>query len=144
VAARARAAIASRLVEAPAYLTTTAEAQRFEDELERLGKGASGTRPSSMVEHVRSLDSKLARLTVPYEEWETLYRMRLQLERDALAATTGDDTTPPLGVASTSAETGPRPRSTSRFGLAAGFVGMALVAVDIVLVLSQRRSRAGR
>ena len=30
------------------------------------------------------LDRMLAELTIPYEEWEVLYRQRLQLERDFL------------------------------------------------------------
>jgi hypothetical protein len=31
-----------------------------------------------------SIDARLARLVVPYEEWEVLYRQRLQTERDHL------------------------------------------------------------
>ena len=103
--ARARAVITSKLAEAPAYLTTTAESQKFEDELERLGVGAAERRPEQVLRHVHALDERLARLAVPYEEWETLYRLRLQLERDALVALSGAElaasasgTAPPLAV----------------------------------------------
>src|SRR6187401_3594929 len=41
----ARAAIVVELAEAPAYLTTSAEAQKLEDELERLGPGAARKQP---------------------------------------------------------------------------------------------------
>ncbi|MDQ3346260.1 MAG: hypothetical protein M3473_08225, partial [Chloroflexota bacterium] len=31
-----------------------------------------------------TIDERLKQLTVPYEEWEVLYRQRLQVERDLL------------------------------------------------------------
>lgn len=136
--ARARAAVVSELTEAPAYMTTSAEAQAFEDELQRLGAGAAHRRPAEQVRHLRSLDHRLAELAVPFEEWETLYRMRLQLERDALASTraTGesdfddfDDDFEPL------------PTTASRLDLAIGLVGAALVALDLAVLLGSRRRR---
>ena len=42
--AMARAAIVTELTEAPAYMTTSAEAQKFEDELEKLGPGRGARR----------------------------------------------------------------------------------------------------
>jgi hypothetical protein len=140
VVARARAAIVSELTEAPAYMTTSAEAQKFEDELERLGPGASKDRPEEMVQHVRSLDHRLATLAVPYEEWETLYRMRVQLERDALVA---EGVTPVTTGSGTSAP-GAEPRPASRLDLAIGLAGAALIAVDMVLLLGNRRRRGSR
>ncbi len=134
--AMARALIASELVEAPAYMTTSAEAQTFEDDLERLGPGAASTRPAEMIRHVRSLDKKLAKLAVPYDEWETLYRMRLQLERDALEAldeSEADVAHPPDEKA----------RKTSRVDLGIALGTTALVAVDLALLLGNRR-RDGR
>ena len=89
--ARARAAIASRLTDTPAYMTTSAEAQHVED-LIRDAAGDADDRDVQSVQarvaRLRALDPVLARLTVPFEEWETLYRQRLQVERDLLAGET--------------------------------------------------------
>lgn len=134
--ARARAAIVSELTEAPAYLTTSAEAQTFEDELERLGAGAWRDRPAELLRHVRSLDHGLAALAVPHAEWETLYRMRLQLERDALVAVGGG------GSADSSDFEGEielAPRSASRLDLAIGLAGAGLIALDLAVLLGSRR-----
>lgn len=38
---------------------------------------------------MRKLDEQLVALTISIDEWETLYRERLQLERDLLAARAG-------------------------------------------------------
>jgi hypothetical protein len=134
--AMARAAIASELTEAPAYLTTSAEAQTFEDDLELLGPGAARTRPAELIRHVRGLDHQLATLATPYEEWETLYRMRLQLERDALA-------TLEAAEADTADVPGEKVSRTSRldWGIALGTT--ALIVLDLALLLGNRR-REGR
>jgi hypothetical protein len=79
--ARARAAIADRLTETEAYLTTEKEAQEIEDALRELRRGADRSR---VAEVLPAVDEQLARLTVPHEEWEVLYRQRLQVERDLL------------------------------------------------------------
>jgi hypothetical protein len=89
--ARARAAIASRLTSTAAYLTTSKEAQAVEDRLDRIA-GARGRthregRPGlsdRLVRELRAIDTTLATLDVDYTEWEVLYRMRLQIERDLL------------------------------------------------------------
>ena len=95
--ARARAAIASRLVATAAWMTTSAEAQEIEDDW-TAGRGADGRRrnrargrerretaPIDVPAELRSIDEALAVLAVPHEEWEVLYRERLQVERDLLA-----------------------------------------------------------
>lgn len=138
--ARARAAIVNQLTEAPAYLTTSAEAQAFEDELEKLGAGAAKERPQELVRHVRSLDHRLATLTVAYEEWETLYRMRVQLERDALVALRGDGSS---DSADYDDDIDPAPRSASRLDLAIGLAGAALIALDLAVLVGNRRRTAG-
>ena len=139
--ARARAAIVNELTEAPAYLTTSAEAQSFEDELENLGPGASSKwRPQELLRHVRSLDHRLATLTVPYEEWETLYRMRVQLERDALVALRGDGSP---DAADYDDDIEPAPRSASRLDLAIGLAGAALIALDLAVLVGNRRRTSG-
>lgn len=116
--ARARAAIASRLTHAQAYMTTSGEAQKFEDDLQR-----ARYEPALLP----GLESRLARLIVPFEEWETLYRQRLQVEL---------------------AETGPpdsarRPEITrhrpSALDVAVAAFGLGLVALDVVLLMGRRR-----
>ena len=94
---RSRAAIASRLTTAAAHLTVSAEAQSIEDRLARVAKG----RPSSgapgdldsppfddtTAAEFGAIDQSLATIDIPYDEWEVLYRQRLQVERDLRAAT---------------------------------------------------------
>ncbi|HEX8940618.1 MAG TPA: hypothetical protein VF763_10700 [Candidatus Limnocylindrales bacterium] len=155
--AAARAAIATRLTRAPAYLTTSAEAQAVEDQLEstaRLVQGA-GRRPGEDVGHrartdLRRVDTRLASLTVAYEEWEVLYRMRLQVERDLLAAETGRAAPERGGAAALLGGAGagrPRPSSGAAgpalpvgpgVQWAASLVGFLLVALDVLLVLADR------
>jgi hypothetical protein len=83
--ARGRAAIASRLAAAPVYLTTSAEAQVVEDRIRGLADDARPVRtPARVPRALEAIDDELAHLVVGYEEWETLYRLRLQVERDLL------------------------------------------------------------
>jgi hypothetical protein len=86
--ARARAAIADRLTKTEAYLTAAEEAQEIEDALRELRSVdvADAEARTAALERLRTLDARLARLVVPYEEWEVLYRQRLQVERDLLRA----------------------------------------------------------
>lgn len=80
---RARAAMASRLASTAAFLTTSAESQAIEERLERLAReGQPG--PAADAELI-AVDRLLATIEVPYEEWEVLYRIRLQVERDLLS-----------------------------------------------------------
>jgi hypothetical protein len=81
--ARARAAVANRLATTEAYLTASEEAQEVEDVLRRLRHPEDREEALAAFE---AIDARLARLTVPYEEWEVLYRQRLQIERDLLRA----------------------------------------------------------
>ena len=89
--ARARAAIASRLTATAAYLTTSKEAQAVEDRLAGIVRARGKTheegrpgRSDRLIEELRAIDATLATLDVDYAEWEVLYRMRLQIERDLL------------------------------------------------------------
>jgi hypothetical protein len=85
---RARAAILSRLATTSAHLTTSAEAQAVEDKLASVAKSShaarrtAGSRTRSAFE---AIDTQLLELAVPTEEWDVLYRLRLQVERDLLA-----------------------------------------------------------
>jgi len=87
---RARAAMASRLTTSAAHLTVTAEAQTIEDRLTALAKGSGDAdHPPQFDEaaaaEFAAIDEALATIRVPYEEWEVLYRQRLQVERDLRA-----------------------------------------------------------
>lgn len=79
--ARARAAVADRLTKTEAYLTSSKEAQEVEDAIRALHDPGSTDDVGATLE---AIDARLARLVVPYEEWEVLYRQRLQTERDHL------------------------------------------------------------
>jgi hypothetical protein len=94
---RARAAILSRLVTAEAHLTISAEAQAIEDRLRRLAQ--SGGERDGQASHAdraafERIDASLLELDVPTDEWDTLYRIRLQVERDLLAGTEPGTTFP--------------------------------------------------
>jgi uncharacterized membrane protein len=95
--ARARAAMASRLTTSAAHLTVSAEAQAIEDRLTALA------RPSPLAPDVPqrfdddaaaefvAIDQELSTIEIPYEEWEVLYRQRLQVERDLRAGAMAGD-----------------------------------------------------
>jgi hypothetical protein len=166
--ARARAAIASRLTATAASMTTSAEAQEIEARLERLSaarvaggtpgadavaaaRGASTTdaagRPLDPLAELRSIDSALAILTVPHDEWEVLYRERLQVERDLLAGDRPGEAFPGGGP-DTLAEVGDptgdarRDRLPSWASSAIAALGFGMVAVDLLLALVDRRRGA--
>lgn len=84
---RARAAIVSRLATTSAHLTTSAEAQGLEDRLGGLAR-AGGTEGAGPRGGFTAIDATLLDLAVPDDEWDILYRMRLQIERDLLAGST--------------------------------------------------------
>ncbi len=129
----ARAALASKVSEAPAYMTTTKEAQDFEDRLDRARVLAERGNPAEALVKLGELDSSLARLIVPHEEWEILYRRRLQLERDALRAREdGAD-----GWLDDGEEVS---RAPSRLGWVVGAAGLGLVAIDLALLITERRN----
>jgi hypothetical protein len=80
---RARAATASRLTTAAAHLTVSAEAQAIEDRLTDIARRGV-TFDGGIAQEFAAIDGQLATLRIPYEEWEVLYRQRLQVERDIL------------------------------------------------------------
>ena len=80
--ARARAALSSRLTFTAAYLTSSEEAQRMEDRLERLANGAAPL--AAAQAELKAIDQQLASVVLPHEEWEVLYRIRQQVERNLL------------------------------------------------------------
>lgn len=140
--ARARAAVASELTHAPAWLTTSAEAQDFEDRLRALGGVDAGDvgrdvaanvpQASRQRRAVRALDEPLARLTVPFDEWEILYRQRLQIERDALRELLDRG-----GAEEAAFEPDPRRRRDVVIAVA----GLGLIGLDLALLIMERRRR---
>ena len=90
----ARVAIVSRLATTAAWLTTSAESQAVEDLLahvhKRLRAGTTVT-PAMVAAEFAEIDQTLLELEVPDDEWDILYRLRLQVERDVLAARIGDE-----------------------------------------------------
>jgi hypothetical protein len=125
--ARARAAIAIELTESPAYLTTSAEAQRVEDAIADLA-GREGARlpPTEWRRRLRELDPRIATLAVPFDEWETVYRQRLQVERDLLAGE----------VEAAVVHAAPPEREPSVVERLVAVGTMALIAADVTLLLA--------
>jgi hypothetical protein len=143
--ARARAAIADRLTHAPAYLTVTEEAEAVEDRLAAVARSTAPfpERHAAFAE----IDRQLATITVPFDEWETLYRERLQVERDVLAAAVGVSSGPPgapgASATATRSDEGGATRvgdetEPSRTEQLVGLAGMALLAVYGLSLLLDR------
>jgi hypothetical protein len=130
--ARARAAIAAKLTESPAYLTASAETERIEDRLAALLDKDRATAAPRLAE----LDREIARLTVPFEEWETIYRQRLQVERNLLARELGESV--PGGPVAVAGAATPK-RRIPIVDWAIGLLSAGLLALDIGLLVSRRR-----
>ena len=96
--ARGRAAVASRLTFTAAYLTSTKESQEIEERLESIWRGireigdgqSIPERVGELRRELQDVDESMDTLTVPYDEWEVLYRQRLQVERDLLGIDVGE------------------------------------------------------
>jgi hypothetical protein len=140
---RSRAAIASRLASTSAFLTTTAEAEGIEARLERLARSGQGGRRAAA--ELASIDHDLATVKVPYEEWETLYRIRLQVERDLLAGQRPGETAPggtaPAGTGATPLARPPESEPASPLQVALATLSIGLVAIDVALAIRERFSR---
>jgi hypothetical protein len=138
---RARAAMASRLASTSAFMTTSEEAQAVEEKLQGI---ANRERMDEQTElDLLAVDDRLAHLEIPYEEWEVLYRERLQIERDLLTGRTpgavpgelpGAARPPVVGSGSP-----PRQPAPVESVVAVGLVG--LLVVDVVLAVRERFSR---
>lgn len=146
--ARARAALASRLTATDVYLTTTAESQHVEDRLTALAghpPTTAGDLPVDVARELADLDALLAKLDVPYDEWEVLYRMRLQVERDLRAGKPVGEAFPASrSVSGASSVEGNDGRGSGVRVLppavtqAVGVVGFLLLALDALLLLGDR------
>src|SRR6266542_3641875 len=139
---RARAAIAIRLPRAPAYLTVSKESQQLEDRLLAAAAGVDGgAGPVAIRQDLAAVDRRLQELAVPFEEWETLYRQRVQIERDLLAR---DREPAAERVPASRAGTWPPAGRTAPEAApawpdwAAAALGFGLIAVDVGLLLLGR------
>jgi hypothetical protein len=133
--ARARAAIASRLTSSAVYRTTSAEAQAIEERLEKLAHD-----PTHAMAELGWIDEELATIELDADEWEVLYRIRLQVERDLITGR-------PVGTAPGAAgEGGPQRVPISSPALVpspslgiAATIGILLL-LDIVVTIRERIS----
>ena len=132
--ARARAAIASELTRAPAYMTSSAESERLEDAIAQIAEGGGTAFGDVEVLRARlkALDPKIATLSVPFEEWETVYRMRLQVERDLLRRSLQSH---PDAAAMPARRAGPA-------GWAIGLATLLALTLDLGLQLLHRARRS--
>jgi hypothetical protein len=139
--ARVQAAIASRLTTAQAWLTSSAEGQAIEDQLRQLAS-AGGERPEGEAT-LAWVDRQLATKQLPYEEWEVLYRERLQIKRDLLRGTPPGEAAPtPDGSAARQAPD-PQPRLRRLAALAINVLVIGLLALDVALLLLNRDGSTG-
>jgi len=79
---RLRAAILSALATSDAHLTTSAEGQAAEESIRRLGRAAI-TAPAGDIDLARAfetMDRRMLALAISSEEWDLLYRQRLEIE----------------------------------------------------------------
>jgi hypothetical protein len=138
---RARAAMASRLASTSAFMTTSAEAQGVEEKLQAIADRERMDEKAQL--DLLAVDERLAQIEIPYEEWEVLYRERLQIERDLLTGRTpgavpgelpGTARPPVVGSGSP-----PREPAPIESVVAAGLVG--LLVLDVALALRERFSR---
>ena len=151
VVARARAAIATRLTTTAASMTTSAEAQEIEAMLARVARRSSstpdGAEASSAAPTLAEVDRRLSMLAIPHDEWEILYRERLQVERDLLAGDKPGERLPGEGTArakpversGTGGDASGRPLTAGDVALLAATFG--LIALDIVTAIAERRRR---
>ena len=90
-ASRARAIIAENLTFTRAYLTWDKEANEMEDALRRISDSVQAGAGVDALARLRAIEERMHKLTLPYEEWEVLFRQKLQVERSALRRVAGLD-----------------------------------------------------
>jgi len=84
-AAHARSVLAERLTVTHAYMTWTKEANELEDTLRRAWADLAAHHATDAADRLSAVERKLHTLTVPYEEWEVLFRQLLLAQRELLA-----------------------------------------------------------
>ena len=134
--ARARAAIASRLTSTAAYRTTSAEAQEIERRLEELAHD-----PTHAKAELAWIDEELATIELDADEWEVLYRIRLQVERDLLTGRPVGTAPGPAGDTGPRRHPEPRPAHIPGPGLGIAASIAVLLLLDVVVTARERFSR---
>jgi hypothetical protein len=138
--ATARAAAATGLIGAPAWLTVSADAQAIEDDIIRASQlPADETGP-----RLARVDRRLATSVIDVDDWETLVRMRLQLQLERSGETPA---AVPTGVTRQAALPAPADRravGAARVVEWAGAIGVAaLLLVDLLLAMRPGRTGPG-
>lgn len=113
-----RAILAEQLAFSPAYLTWDREAHAIEDRLREIWNGLRAQpRPLDQAEAARRLQAierDLRKIEVPYEEWETLFRGKLLVERGLLQTAAGLVARPPDLTEASSVQIGAAQVETKR------------------------------
>jgi len=142
-------------------MTTSKEAQEIERRLEKVARPTSpGGRPGAaagppeagldpaMLRELVEIDRALATLEVPADEWETLSRIRLQVERDRLAGHAVGEAFPGdagAGIPLTRSTTARRASDVDdRLAVGAAVMVAALLALDSGATLLDRIRRRAR
>ncbi|MBA2381570.1 MAG: hypothetical protein H0V73_05605 [Chloroflexi bacterium] len=152
--ARARATIATRLTSTAASMTTSAEAQEIERKLERLSatriagagpRAARGVDLATAATTLSAIDDDLATADIAHDEWEILYRQRLQVERDLLAGRAPGSVLPNSGgtplfdlTDGTIDADGRRGRETRIVSTVIAAAGFLLAGANVVVALLDR------
>jgi hypothetical protein len=79
---RARATLMTSLATTAVHFTTSAESQKVEDRLARVADGSLAS--ASATAELNRVDGELTSLDVDTDDWDILFRLRLQAERDLL------------------------------------------------------------
>jgi hypothetical protein len=111
-------------------MTISAEAQSIEDEIERLARTPSSP---ARAAGLAAVDRQLGSVVIPFDEWETLYRMRLQLGHMDDTAATPDE---PIERPGSPRE----PRVERLFGIGYAAIVVVLLVIDVLVLLTGRRS----
>ena len=83
-AARARAVLSEQLTATKAYMTWDKEANEVEDRLRAIWRELEVGRLDGLADRLDAIERHLRTLTLPYEEWEVLFRQTLMAERALL------------------------------------------------------------
>jgi hypothetical protein len=138
--ALSRALIASQLTHAPAYMTTSAEAQQVEDQIREVATKLDELPDETVQRKLGDVDMALMELTVPFDEWETVYRERLQLHREMTSGGRAIGNQVPEGAdGNAAAAQQPNPTTTQVVGAAKSLGAVALLALAAER-LGRRRS----
>jgi hypothetical protein len=126
--ARARAAVMQDLDSQDCWFTTTREAQEIEDQLARLDAHPESWDPDLVAD----IDRRLASNAIADEEWDVLYRRRLQVAAEA----TGTNLHQPA-AGEAHAPAGADRAGRPDLGTLVGLVTAGLVVADIALLATR-------